>query len=138
MEVRRTTTATPEQVWAALSDLDGWPSWLPTVDTLTRVDADRPHEVGAEYVLKQPKLPKARWVITRWEPGRRFDWTSRAPGVTSVATHTLTPTDGGGTEIVLTFDWRGPFSGLTRLMWGRLAKQYVETEAASLAERAEA
>ncbi len=131
------TTADPEQVWAVMSDLDAWPEWLPTVDSVKREDPHKPHGVGAAYRLKQPRLPRARWVVTKWEPGHGFTWTSSAPGVTTTATHQLTPLDGGGTEIVLGITWSGPLAGLLGLLLGRLTRRYVDTEAASLAERAE-
>jgi uncharacterized protein YndB with AHSA1/START domain len=135
---RTTTTADPERVWAVLSDLDAWPEWLPTVDTLEREEPNRPHGVGAAYLLKQPRLPRARWVVTWWDPGTGFAWRSSGPGVTTTATHDLTPTADGGTEIVLAITWTGPLGGLFGLLLGRLTRRYVDTEAASLAERAAA
>jgi uncharacterized protein YndB with AHSA1/START domain len=131
-----TTTADPARVWAVLSDLDAWPEWLPTVDTLTREEPGRPHGVGAAYLLKQPRLPRARWVVSRWEPGKGFTWTSSGPGVTTTGTHDLTPTPDGGTEIVLGIRWTGLLGGLFGLIFGRLTRRYIDTEAASLAERA--
>jgi uncharacterized protein YndB with AHSA1/START domain len=136
LQSRSTTTADPERVWAVLSDLDAWPEWLPTVDTLEREDADKPHGVGAAYLLKQPRLPRARWVVTHWEPGQGFTWASSGPGVTTTATHRLTPTPEGGTEIDLGITWSGPLSGLLGLLLGRLTRRYIDTEATALADRA--
>lgn len=60
---RRATTDTPaDRVWATLSDLDAWPDWLSSVDRLDREDPDAPHDVGAAYLLDQPRLPgRAGW-----------------------------------------------------------------------------
>lgn len=138
MQSRTTTTADPDRVWTMLSDLDAWPRWLPTVERLEREEPDRPHGVGAAYLLKQPRLPRARWVVTQWEPGKGFTWTSSAPGITTTATHELTPTSDGGTAIVLGITWTGPLAAPFRLLLGRLTRRYVDTEAASLADRAEA
>lgn len=121
-----------------LSDLDAWPEWLPTVTELKREDAGAPHGVGAAYLLRQPRLPRARWVVSEWEPGQGFTWTSSGPGVTTTATHELTPTADGGTEIVLDIAWSGALGGLFGLLYGRLTRRYLETEVAALAERAEA
>jgi hypothetical protein len=136
IRTRTTTAADPGRVWAVLADLDAWPEWLSTVDTLEREDPEKPHGVGAAYLLKQPRLPRARWVVTHWEPGKGFTWVSSAPGVTTTATHELTPTSEGGTEIDLEIAWSGPLAGLLGLLLGRLTRRYVDTEAASLAERA--
>ena len=136
LETRTSTTATPDQVWAVLSDLDGWPGWLPTVDSLEREDPDRPHEVGAAYLVKQPRLPKARWVITDWRAGEGFVWESKTPGARTTGTHELRPAGDGGTEIFLGVEWNGPMAGVARLMFGRLTQRYIDTEASALAERA--
>ncbi len=136
LETRTTTNAAAERVWAVLADLDAWPDWLPTVDSLEREDPDRPHEVGAAYLVKQPRLPKARWVITDWRAGKGFVWESKTPGARTTGTHRLRSTSDGGTEILLGVEWTGPLAGVARLMFGRLTQRYIETEAAALAERA--
>ena len=136
LETRTTTNAAPERVWAVLSDLDAWPEWLPTVDSLEREESGRPHEVGAAYMVKQPRLPRARWVITDWRAGEGFVWESRTLGARTTGTHDLAPTADGGTEIVLGVEWNGPLAGLARLMFGRLTQRYIDAESAALAERA--
>lgn len=136
LESRITTTAGPDRVWTVVSDLDAWPQWLPTVDTLEREDPDQPHGVGAAYLVKQPRLPRARWKVTRWEPGTGFTWASSAPGVTTTGSHDVAPTPDGGTEIILTITWSGPLGSLARLLFGRLTRRYLDTEAMSLADRA--
>lgn len=138
IERRGTSDATPDRVWAALSDLDAWPEWLPTVTRLEREDPDAPHGVGGAYRLEQPRLPRARWVVTEWTPGEGFTWTSSGPGVTTTATHELAPTPSGGTEIVLGITWSGPLSWPLGVLYGRLTKRYLETEVAALAHRAAA
>ena len=136
IERRVTSEATPDQVWAVLSDLDAWPQWLPTVTRLEREDPDAPHGVGAAYLLDQPKLRRARWVITQWSPGANFTWATSASGFTMTATHQLSPTSSGGTEIALGIATSGPLSPVLGLLYGRLTRRYIETEAASLASRA--
>ncbi len=131
------TSASPARVWEVLSDLEGWPSWLPTVDTLAPLDlgpADMPAPgVGASYAVTQPKLPKAQWTITHWEPEHGFTWVSRAPGVTTTATHAITELPAGGSRISLEIDWVGPLAWVPRAAYGRLAQRYIDTEARTLA-----
>lgn len=138
IERRTTSDAAPDRVWAVLSDLDAWPHWLPTVTRVEREDPVVAPGVGAAYVVEQPRLPRTRWEVTEWVPGRSFTWTSSSPGVTSTATHELVPTATGGTEIVLAITWTGPASRILGLLYGRLTRRYLETETAALSERAAA
>ncbi len=132
------TTAHRDAVWAVLSDLQRWPQWLPTVTSAASVDLDRITGTGAAYDLRQPHLPPARWTVTEWLPGAGFTWESRAPGVRTIARHTLTPTPDGGTTISLDLEWIGPLAWLVHLVYGRLTETNLRTEAAALARRAEA
>lgn len=130
------TTATTDQAWAVLADLPGWPAWCPTVTAVEPTDPARPAEVGATYRVRQPKLPVATWTVTSWRPGAGFTWESSGPGVHSVGVHDLVPTP-DGTRIDLELRWRGPLRWVLVLLYGRLARRYVTTEAAALAARAE-
>jgi hypothetical protein len=123
-----TSAASPAQVWTVLSDLAQWPARLPTVDALTPLDGPEP-AVGRRYRLRQPGLATATWRVTRWEPGRGFTWVSRMTGVTTTATHDLTPTGGGGTSISLGIAWDGPLAGLVRRSFSTLTQEYLATEA---------
>jgi len=130
-----TADATPEQVWAVLSDLDAWPEWLPTVVHLEREHPETPHGVGAGYLLNQPRLASARWVITDWKPGRGFTWTSSGSLVSTTATHELSATPSGGTEIELGIEWSGPLSKPLGLLARRPSRRHLEEEADALVAR---
>jgi hypothetical protein len=129
------TTCSPAQVWTLLGDVESWPRWLPTVDSVTPEGPPRPDGpgVGSTYLLRQPRLPRARWTVTHWRPGEGFTWVSHAPGITSTATHELVTVD-GATRIDLGIEWSGPLAWLLRLLYGRLTQRYVDTEAAALAD----
>lgn len=131
IEVTRHTLLPADALWPVISQVRDWPAWLPTVDAVNALQPDRPDEVGASYVVQQPRLPRATWTITEWRPGRSFTWESRATGVTSVGRHELHP-DRGGTTIRLALEWGGPLSGVLRLLLGRRALAYVTTEAEAL------
>ncbi len=131
--------APPERVWALISDVRHWPQLLPaTVRSVTPLDPDRPEEVGARYVMEQPRLPRATWELTEWTPDRRFVWRSALPGVTTTGSHDVEALPDGMTRATLAIDWSGPLAGLVRMVYGRLTQRYVDIEGGNLKERAEA
>jgi uncharacterized membrane protein len=131
IEVTRPTTLPAEALWPVISQVRDWPAWLPTVDSVEPLEPGRPDEVGASYLVRQPRLPRATWTITGWRPGRSFTWESRAPGVTSIGRHELRPGE-RGTVVHLSLEWTGALSGLLRLLVGRRALAYVTAEAEAL------
>jgi uncharacterized protein YndB with AHSA1/START domain len=140
MTISSTTdiAAPPDTVWALISDVRHWPDLLPhTVTSVTPVEPSRPEEVGARYVMEQPKLPRATWELTEWAPPHRFTWRSRSAGVTTTGTHVVEATD-NGSRATLSIDWTGPLAGPVRLAYGRLTQRYVDVEGTNLKERAEA
>jgi len=140
MPISSTTTiaAPPERVWSLISDVRHWPQLLPaTVTSVTPLDPDRPEEVGARYVMEQPRLPRATWELTEWAPDRRFTWRSAMPGVTTTGSHVVEALPDGTTRVTLAIDWSGPLAGLVRLAYGRLTQRYVDIEGGNLKERAE-
>ncbi len=138
IEVVRESAAPAERLWAVMSDVRGWPAWLPTVEAVTALDPDRVDEVGAEYRVEQPKLPPAVWRISQVVPGRSFTWESSAPGMRSVGTHELRPNPDGTTTIVLGIAWSGVLAPVVRFLVGRTAQDYVEQEAEALDRTASA
>jgi Polyketide cyclase / dehydrase and lipid transport len=138
IEVRRSTRARTEDLWALLSDLDNWAGMLPTMQQVTRVD-DGPIGPGGRFEVQQPGLPKAVYEITHWQPGRAFTWVSSAIGVRTTASHRLEP-EPDGTGLTLSIDWSGPLAWIARLLAGSKARRMVEQEADTfvrLAEHAE-
>lgn len=131
-----TTAASCDEAWQVLSDLPQWPTWCPTVRSVVAVDPTRRPGVGAAYRVRQPKLPAATWTITSWRPGAGFTWESPAPGVHSTGVHDLVATPDGA-RVELELRWHGPLRRLLELLYGRLARRYVATEAAALAARAD-
>jgi hypothetical protein len=127
------TSASPARVWEVLSNLEAWPTWLPTVDALVPLDPGQAAGVGASYAVTQPNLPKAQWTITHWQPNAGFTWVSKAPGVITTATHALTELPEGGTRISLGISWAGALARPLRATYGRLTQRYIDTEARALA-----
>jgi uncharacterized membrane protein len=141
MTISSTTAiaAPPDIVWALISDVRHWPDLLPhTVTSVTPTDPTRPEEVGARYVIEQPRIPRATWQLTEWAPPQRFTWQSKTLGVTTTGTHVVEPAAEGGSRATLSIDWSGPLAGVARLAYGRLTQRYVDIEGRNLRERAEA
>jgi carbon monoxide dehydrogenase subunit G len=130
-----TIAAPPERVWAVLIDVERWPERIPTVDEVERLD-DGPLAVGSRTRLRQPKLPEAVWTVTELTDGKSYTWEQKSPGVTGVASHIIEPHP-EGTRLTLSLEISGPMGGLGWLMTRKLAKRYVETEAATIKKVAE-
>ena len=134
---RRSTTAGPDVVWAVLSDIEAWPTWLPTVTAVERTGGPAQVGVGSTFAVTQPRLGRAEWKVTLWEPGRGFTWQSRRPGVLTTGVHRVHPLDPGA-EVEIGIDWAGRGRVLARAAFGRMTRAYVEREAEALVRTAEA
>jgi uncharacterized membrane protein len=123
------------RAWRLLSAVEDWPRWLPTV---TRVDAldGTPLATGRRYHVVQPRLRPAVWTVTGIDPGRRFAWQARAPGLAMVADHVVEP-HGDDTWVHLTYRFGGLLGPLLGRLYGRLTRDYLRQEAAALKHHAE-
>ena len=118
-EFSTTTTirATPEAVWAILTDAPGYANWNPEIK---RLDAPRGVTLGekirAHVVLHGGKVQPVGVRVTALEPPRRMVWTGGLPlGLfTGRRTFTITPVGGRDTGMVefnLTLNFSGPLAG---------------------------
>lgn len=131
--------ASPEAVWAVLTDVEAWPDWTDSMDEVELVDRPRLMS-GARVRIVQPRMLPAVWTVTGLdEPGRSFTWESKLPGVTTTAVHTVEPGSGDGTSrVTLGLRQSGPLSGLVGRFLGARVRSYVQMEADGLRRRAEA
>ncbi|QZY29502.1 SRPBCC family protein [Nocardioides coralli] len=123
--------APPERVWAVLVDVERWPSLIPTVDSVERLDAG-PLAVGARTRLRQPRLPEAVWTVTELTEGSSFTWESHSPGATVVASHVVEP-HADGSRLRLSVTMTGPLSRIGWAMTRSLTHRYVDLEADAIA-----
>ena len=130
-----TIQAAPERVWEVFSDVERWPDWTPTVDSVERLDAGRIH-VGARTRIRQPKLPVAIWEVTKLEDGEYFEWVSRAPGITTTGCHRVVSTP-EGTVATATIIQEGPLGWLFGRLYAGLTKRYIAIETQKLKEISE-
>jgi ligand-binding SRPBCC domain-containing protein len=113
-------------VWKLFTDMERWPELTPSMLEVRRTDAG-PLRVGSEAVVRQPRLPLARWRVTELDPGRSFTWETRSPGITTAGGHQVT-SDGQRTVITLSLRQRGPLAWLLGPLTARLARRYLGME----------
>jgi hypothetical protein len=111
-----TTTAiraTPEKVWAILTDGPGYALWNPEIN---RVDGRIAlgEKIKAHVVLHGGKVQPVSVRVTTWEPIRQMEWTGGLPlGLfTGRRTFSLTPRNGGIVEFSMHLRLSGPLSPL--------------------------
>jgi hypothetical protein len=126
----------PEFVWEFMRDVERWPEWTPTVTSIRLLDRG-PLTVGSRAIIRQPKLPPAKWrVIELDEPRRSFTWVSWGPGVSVIARHWVEAC-GGGSRATLSLRFSGVLAGLFAYVTRGLNDRYLALEAKGLKQRCE-
>lgn len=106
-----TINATPETIWAILTDAPRYPEWDPVVDRIEGRIAP------GEKIKAYTKLSPGRAFpakVTEFTPGRKMIWSGGMPlGLfKGVRTFTLTPQGDGATRFDLQEVFSGPLLGL--------------------------
>jgi uncharacterized membrane protein len=127
--------AAPQRVWDVLADVENWPSWTPSVTSVTRLD-DGPLRVGSKVKIKQPRLPTTTWTVTELSPGESFTWTAAGPGFRTTASHRIQPTE-TGSVVMLTLHQQRLVGGLIGRFTASLTNRYLAMEGNGLKDRAE-
>jgi hypothetical protein len=128
--------APPDVVWAVMRDVERWQDWTPTVTGIRLLDA-APLRVGTRAIIRQPKLPPAKWRVTELdEGGRNFTWVNWAPGVRVIAQHWV-EASGTGSRATLSLRFSGVLAPLLALITRALNYRYLALEAKGLKQRCE-
>jgi hypothetical protein len=104
--IQTTIRASPDRIWALLTDAAGFPRWNSTVTSIEGEIA-----AGQTLKLRVPSAPGRVFKpkVSIVEPGRSMIWSDgMAPMFKGIRTFTLTPCGDGSTE----FSMREEFSGL--------------------------
>ena len=120
-----------ESVWRVLAAVVAWPEWLPTVNSVQPLDGSQ-LKVGFRYVVRQPKLRPATWIVTELEPLRRFVWQARSPGLLMVAEHTVEDIRPGKSRVILRFSFDGFLGPPIGRLFRSVTERYLSQEVASL------
>jgi uncharacterized membrane protein len=129
--------ASPAAIWRVLLDVERWPEWSASFESIRRLDAG-PFVVGSRARIKQPGMPAATWTVTDLRLESGFSWESNAPGVITIGTHELRKSADRAVRVVLGIRQRGPLAGLVALLAERTIRRYVQMESTGLKRRAEA
>lgn len=125
-----------EKVWTVMADVERWPEWTASMTSVELLD-QAPFGVGSRARIRQPRLPVAVWTVTALTAERSFEWQAVVPGLKSVGIHRVDANGSDGTRVSLSFGWSGPLAPIIRLLYGKLARRYVEIEAQGLKHRCE-
>jgi len=128
--------APPERVWQVMTDVERWPEWTESVQSVKRLD-NGPFRVGSRARVKQPKFLPAVWEVTQLDAPRSFTWVMRSPGVAASGKHRVEST-ARGSRATLSVAYGGLLGGLVAKLLSGLTDRYLMYEAAGLKERSEA
>jgi hypothetical protein len=73
---KHTTDASPEQLWATITDIEGWSSWDPEIE-FTRLNG--PLALGSSFTLKPKGGPKVKLTVEEFSQPVRFADPSHLP-----------------------------------------------------------
>jgi uncharacterized membrane protein len=128
--------APQQRVWDMLSDIEGWPQRVETVETVELL-TPAPLASGSRVRLKQPKLPEGTWDVTVWDAPSYFEWTQKTGGTTSVAGHRVDALGEDRARLTLTLDMRGLLIPIIGLFYKDLTNRYMRLEAEVMKRAAE-
>ena len=126
IEHRIEIAAPVDRVWELTLDVEAWPDITPTVTRVEWLSAP-PVGVGSAARIKQPGQRAKTWTVTACEPGRRFAWATRSPGLAMTGTHTLAACD-AGTENTLAIDLQGPLAPIFGTLFRGLIRKALVAE----------
>jgi uncharacterized membrane protein len=128
--------APPQRVWDVLSDIQGWPQTVETVETVELL-TPAPIAKGSRLRLKQPKLPEGTWDVTSWDAPSYFEWTQKMTGATSVAGHRVDALGEERARLTLTLEMRGLMISIVGRFYQKLTNEYMTLEAEGMKRAAE-
>ena len=123
-----------ERVWDVLADVERWPEWTASMQSMQYVEGDG-LALGSRVRIRQPRLPAMVWEVTEVTPRESFSWTAKSSGITTLAVHRLTSRPPGGVTVSLAVRQRGPLAWLVGLLTARMTRRYVRMEADGLKQR---
>ena len=120
----RIIDASPEAIWALLTDASTWTDWNPSV-----VSIEGPIEKGSTIKLVSAVNPKRTFTlkVTTFAPPRKLVWSDgMALGLfKGERTYLIDPT-GEGTAFTMTETFSGPIAGLITKMIPDLTESFAQ------------
>jgi uncharacterized membrane protein len=135
-EVSVDIAADAARVWEVLVDVETWPTWTPTMTSVSLVDRG-PLAIGSSARIRQPRIGTMLWTVTELVEGRSFTWEAKRPGLRFVAGHLIEDAPPNGTTVTLSLHQGGPVGAALAPITGGFARQNVEVESQGLKRRSE-
>jgi len=119
-------SAPPPVVWRLTTDVERWPSFMPTVQAVTLLEPG-PLRVGSSARVKQPGQSAAVWTVSTISPETEFTWETRRMGLRMIGRHLLAP-DGDGTRNTLSIEVTGRGAGIFAAFFGGMIAKVLQRE----------
>ena len=119
-------SAPPSVVWRLTTDVERWPSFMPTVQAVTLLQPG-PLQVGSSARVKQPGQTAAVWTVSTITPETEFTWETRRMGLRMIGRHLLEP-DGDGTRNTLSIEVIGRGAGIFAAFFGGMIAKVLQRE----------
>jgi hypothetical protein len=108
----------PGDVWAVWTDVGGWPKWETELESASVEGGGL--TLGAKGTLRPRRGPTSSFVVSEFEPGRGYAFTTRLPLCELVVRRRLSGEGGdGGTAFTHEVSFGGPLSFLFGVLLGR-------------------
>jgi hypothetical protein len=106
-EAAATIKASPDRLWALLTNARGYPSWNPSIE---RIEGNIAPSETIKVIVKVNPGRVFPVKVTVFEPGRRMVWSGGMPlGLfKGERTYTLTPDGDGSTRFTMREEYTGP------------------------------
>ena len=118
--------APPPVIWRLTTDVERWPSFMPTVQAVTLLEPG-PLRVGGSARVKQPGQTAAVWTVSTMSPETEFTWETRRMGLRMIGRHLLEP-DGDGTRNTLSIEVTGRGAGIFAAFFGGMIAKVLQRE----------
>jgi uncharacterized protein YndB with AHSA1/START domain len=128
------TTAPPEKIWAACTDVERWPEWDTELDSAS---LDGSFALGTKGRVKPRRGPEARFSISELIPGESYTLTTRLPLCELKVRRRLTRNDDSGTFFTHVVSFVGPLSFVFGNLLGRRHREALPVVMENLRKTAE-
>ena len=128
--------APPARVWRVLADVASWPEWTDSILSIEDISEEFGH--GGRAMVHARGMPKSLYTVTKWEPGKGFDWETKTRGSRAIARDWIVGAGEGRSIVTLTVHVPGVMAALAKPIIGRGIKANLATEATELKRRSEA
>ena len=128
------TSAPPEKIWAAWTDVECWPEWDTELDSAS---LDGSFALGTKGRVKPKRGPAARFSISELIPGESYTLTTRLPLCELKVSRRLTRNDDSGTFFIHVVSFVGPLCFVFGNLLGRRYREALPVVMENLRKIAE-